>query len=160
MYRYLIVRSDRLYGESVPACVLGEHLDSVPGLRRTDLAFYTAEDGLDWLHVTIAACDGAGNYAAHAGRVPERVNMVELICSSADGHPAYEALQELAVKIADLLAWEVADSESDEVLYARPSAGTTKSWSTSTPCSADRRTARGVAAQHGGQQDTTLMGET
>ncbi|MGW1786450.1 hypothetical protein ACWCQQ_46380 [Streptomyces sp. NPDC002143] len=52
--------------------------------------------------------------------MPQRVNIVELICSSADGHPAYEAAQELAARIADLLGWEVADSESDEVLYAGP----------------------------------------
>lgn len=117
MYRYLTVRSDCRYSESVPTCALVEYLDSVPGLRRTDLAFYRAEDGLDWLHVTIAACDGAGNYAAHEGRVPQRLNMVELICSSAGGYPAYEAARVLAVGIADLLGWEVTDSESNEVLH-------------------------------------------
>ncbi|MFJ4572037.1 hypothetical protein ACIP4W_11495 [Streptomyces sp. NPDC088846] len=117
IYRYLTVRSDCRYGESVATCVLVEYLDSVSGLQRTDPAFYRAEDGLDWLHVTIAACDGAGNYVAHEGRVPQRVNMVELICSSTGGHPAYEAARVLAAGIADLLGWEVTDSESDEVLY-------------------------------------------
>ncbi|GAA2740342.1 hypothetical protein [Kitasatospora cinereorecta] len=116
MYWYLTVRSDSHYGESVPTSVLVEYLDSVPGLRRADLACYRAEDGLEWLDVTIAACDSAGNYAAHAGRVPPQVNMVELICSSAGGRPAYEAARVVAAGIADLLGWEVADSESGEVL--------------------------------------------
>ncbi|WP_194890995.1 hypothetical protein [Catenulispora pinisilvae] len=89
MYRYLTVRSDDRYGESVPVDVLVELLESVPGLRRTDLAFYEAEADLDWLHLALIACDGAGNYAVRKGKVPERVNMVELICSS--GCPrAYE----------------------------------------------------------------------
>ena len=89
------------------------------GARSSELAL---KGGLDWLHVTIAACDGAGNYAAHEGRVPPQVNMVELICSSADGHPAYAAARVLAAGIADLLGWEVTDSESGEVLYAGPAA--------------------------------------
>ncbi|MEU9132451.1 hypothetical protein AB0D08_30810 [Kitasatospora sp. NPDC048540] len=118
MYRYLTVRSDRRYSGSVATCALVEHLDSVPGLRKADSAFYRAEDGFDWLHVTLAACDAAGNHSAHAGRVPRRVTMVELICSSAGGHPAYRAAREVAAGIADLLGWEVADSESDEVLYS------------------------------------------
>ncbi|GAA2795067.1 hypothetical protein GCM10010441_20420 [Kitasatospora paracochleata] len=116
MYWYLTVRSDGHYSKSVPNHVLVEHLDAVPGLRRTDLAFYRAEDGLEWLDVTIAACDSAGNYAAHAGWVPPQVNMVELICSAAGGRPAYEAARVVAAGIADLLGWEVVDSESGEVL--------------------------------------------
>jgi hypothetical protein len=68
VYRYLTVRSDCRYGESVPARVLVELLDSVPGLRRTGLAFCEAESGLDWLHLALIACDGAGTYAVHKGR--------------------------------------------------------------------------------------------
>ncbi|NNN33287.1 hypothetical protein HLK59_23585 [Streptomyces sp. S3(2020)] len=158
MYRYLVVRSDCLHGESVPSCVLREYLDSVPGLRRTDLAFYTAAEGFDWLHVTIAACDGAGNYAAHTGRVPRRVNMVELICSSAGGRSAYDALRELAVRIADLLGWEVADSESDEVLYARPTVtAPSRCVAECRTCATPEGTCR---ARIGDQQDTRLMGGT
>ncbi|MER6129606.1 hypothetical protein ABT173_45045 [Streptomyces sp. NPDC001795] len=70
--------------------------------------------------MTIAACDDAGNYAAYKGKVPQRVNMVELICSSADGPQAYEAVLALAIGIADELGWEVADAETDEVLHSRP----------------------------------------
>ncbi|MEV7783295.1 hypothetical protein [Kitasatospora sp. NPDC088351] len=117
MYRYLTVRSDCRYSESTPASVLVECLDSVPGLRRTDLAFYEAEGGPDWLHVTLAACDSTGSYAVHEGTVPQRVNVVELICSSGGGPPAYEAAQALAARMAALLGWEVADPESDEVLH-------------------------------------------
>jgi len=119
VYRYLTVRSDCRYGESVPARVLVELLDSVPGLRRTDLACYEAEGGRDWLHLALIACDSAGNYAVHKGKVPERVNMVELICSS--GSPrAYEDARALAVKMADALGWEVADPDTDEVLHPDP----------------------------------------
>ncbi|MEZ0110503.1 hypothetical protein ABH920_004518 [Catenulispora sp. EB89] len=119
MYRYLTVRSDCRYSESVPARVLVELLDSVPGLRRTDLACYEAEGSLDWLHLALIACDSAGNYAVHRGKVPERVNMVELICSS-DRPRAGENAQALAVRLADALGWEVADPDADEVLQTGP----------------------------------------
>ncbi|MFJ9693990.1 hypothetical protein [Kitasatospora sp. NPDC101183] len=119
MYWYLTVRSDSRYGKSVSTCVLVTYLDSVPGLRRTDSSSYRAADDLDWLTVTIAACNSTGNYVAHTDRVPERVTTVELICS-ADGSPAYDTALALAAEIAALLGWEVADSESDEVLYTGP----------------------------------------
>ncbi|MET8630506.1 hypothetical protein ABZW30_43555 [Kitasatospora sp. NPDC004669] len=99
--------------------MLVELLDSVPGLRRSDLGCYEAEDGLDRLDLSLIACNEAGNYAVHKGKVPERINMVELICSS--GSPqAYESALALAVRIADTLGWEVADPDTDEVLHARP----------------------------------------
>ncbi|MFD8757268.1 hypothetical protein ACFV0O_40790 [Kitasatospora sp. NPDC059577] len=75
MYWYLTVRSDRRHGGSVPVCALVRHLEAVPGLRRTDPASYQTEAGPDWLTVTVAACDEAGNYAVHAGRVAQRVNV-------------------------------------------------------------------------------------
>ncbi len=119
MYRYLTVRSDRRYGGSVPAAVLVELLDSVPGLRRADLAFYEAEDGLDWLHLALIACDEDGNYAVDKGKLPPRVTMVELICSS--GPPgAYENARALAARIADALGWEVADPDADELPQVGP----------------------------------------
>jgi hypothetical protein len=109
MYEYLTVRSDSRHAGSVPTAVLVEHLDSMPGLQRTDLAFYAARDGRDWLHLTIALCDSAGNYAAPEGQVPQQANMVELICATADGAAAHEAALAVAVGIADLLGREVAD---------------------------------------------------
>ncbi|MFJ9844850.1 hypothetical protein ACIRYZ_31270 [Kitasatospora sp. NPDC101155] len=115
---YLTVRSDCRYGESVSTCVLVTYLDSVPGLRRTGLSSYQTEEGLDWIHVTIAACNSTGSYAVYADRVPQRVNKVLLICSSSGG--GYAIALALAEKIADLLGWEVADDESDEVQYTAP----------------------------------------
>ncbi|WP_405535870.1 hypothetical protein OG787_19420 [Streptomyces sp. NBC_00075] len=114
MYTYVTVRSDCRYGESVPARVLVEYLDSAPELRRIDLAFYEAVDGVGWLHVVMADCDSDGNYAAHKGRMPQRVNVVELVCSDADGPRTREIARELAARIADVLGWEVADPEADE----------------------------------------------
>jgi len=64
MYTYLTVRSDCRYGESVAARVPVEFLDSVAELRRTDLSFYEAADGVGRLQVVIADCDIDGNYAA------------------------------------------------------------------------------------------------
>ncbi|MFD8757271.1 hypothetical protein ACFV0O_40805 [Kitasatospora sp. NPDC059577] len=46
--------------------------------------------------------------------------MVELICSSAAPGTAYGAALALAEGIADLLGWEVADSDSGEVLHTAP----------------------------------------
>ncbi|WP_369036271.1 hypothetical protein [Streptomyces adonidis] len=114
VYTYLTVRSDRRYGESVAARVLVEFLDSVSELRRTDLAFYEAVDGVGWLQVVMADCDSDGNYAVHKGTAPQRVNVVELICSDADGPRAWETARELAARIADVLGWEVADPEAGE----------------------------------------------
>ncbi|MFF3115227.1 hypothetical protein ACFVSN_39340 [Kitasatospora sp. NPDC057904] len=115
MYWYLTVRPDRRHDGSVATGVLLAHLDAVPGLRRTDLASYQAEDGREWLDVSIAARGEAAGYAVHEGRVPARVDVVELICSTPDG---YTAALAVATGIADLLGWEVVDSESDEVLHA------------------------------------------
>ncbi|MGW2084741.1 hypothetical protein [Streptomyces sp. NPDC001880] len=111
MYRYLAVRSDLSHSGSVPTDVVVDCLDSMPGLRKTDLVFYEAEGGLGRVHVTIAACDSAGNYAAHRGRAPQRANLVELVCCSADG---LRAAQALATRIADTLGWEVVDTEADD----------------------------------------------
>ncbi|MFE6050523.1 hypothetical protein ACFQ6N_07210 [Kitasatospora sp. NPDC056446] len=117
MYQYLTVRSDERHGGSVRAGALVAYLDSVPGLRRTDAASYRAREDRPWLDVTLAACGGTGGYAVFAGRVPERVDVVELVWSSADGAPAHAAARAVAAGIADLLGWEVVDPDSDEVLY-------------------------------------------
>ncbi|MFF0413136.1 hypothetical protein ACFYUY_22175 [Kitasatospora sp. NPDC004745] len=117
MYRYLSVRSDARHRAGVPACVLVEHLDAAPGLRRSDAACYLAADGHHWLSVVLAACDDAGNHAVHEGRVADRINLVELICSSADGRPGHDAALARATGVADLLGWEVVDSDTGELLH-------------------------------------------
>ncbi|MFE0462505.1 hypothetical protein ACFW1A_24940 [Kitasatospora sp. NPDC058965] len=117
---YLTVRPDDHYGGSVPTCVLVSHLDAVPGLLRTDGSSYRTEGGPDRIHLILAACDGSGSYAAHPDRVPQRLNAVELVCSSAAPGSAYRTAVALAVGIADRLGWEVVDAESEELVHTGP----------------------------------------
>ncbi|MFJ8108225.1 hypothetical protein [Streptomyces sp. NPDC096132] len=121
MYSYLTVRSDGHYAGSVPASALAAYLESQPGLRRTDLACFRAEDGREWLHAAIAECDPAGNYAVREGMLPERANSVELV--SASDRPAREAALTLARGIADRLGWEVTDAETGEIVHRPPAEG-------------------------------------
>jgi hypothetical protein len=120
------VRSDCRYSESVRTDLLVEFLDSVSDLRCTDHpAYYQGKGELGWLRVLIVACDSAGNYAVREGEVPQRVNMVELICCSGDGTKVYEpqaveAATAMATRIADQLGWEIVDDETGEVLHTGP----------------------------------------
>ncbi|MFD7450858.1 hypothetical protein [Kitasatospora sp. NPDC059827] len=116
---YLAIRSDSRYGESIPTSALTEYLDSIPELCRTDLSGYTAEGGLlGWVHLVIASCGPTGSYATHPSRLPQDINLVQLICSSSLGSN-YEAQEALARRIAVRLDWEMLDDETDEILHAR-----------------------------------------
>ncbi|GAA1216104.1 hypothetical protein GCM10009665_02390 [Kitasatospora nipponensis] len=117
MYWYLTVRSDDHYGASVPTAEVTALLDAEPGLLRTDLACYRQAEGHPWLQIVLAACDAGGNYAVQPGRAPQRVGVVELICSAADGSPGYDPALALARRLAAAFGWEVLDPDTDELLH-------------------------------------------
>ena len=124
VYRYLTVRSDPRHSAYSPTSVLVDCLESLPGLRRADMAHDESEPGLPGFYVVIASCSEGGNYATHKGRVPQQVNMAELIYSWGNA-PAHQAALALAIRLADELDWEVVDTDTEQVLHTGSAPGGT-----------------------------------
>jgi len=119
MCRYLVVRSDDQFTSTVPTPVVTSFLATIPTLQQDSPTVYYGLDGT--VQVLLLRCDHAGNYTHDRDwPPPDKVNRVELICSCFGPQRDHE-WEALAGQVADLLAWEVVDDETDEVLRPRPS---------------------------------------
>jgi hypothetical protein len=120
MCRYLVVRSDNGFTQTVATPVVAAFLATLPALHQVSTTTYHGVDATSGVQVLLLLCDSAGNYASYSDRPPaDRVNRVELVCSCA-GPQHDEEWEALAGQIADFLAWDVVDDETDEVLRPRP----------------------------------------
>lgn len=88
-------------------------LDSLHELRRTGPASFESGPGLPWLHLIVALADSVGCYSVQE-LAPSFVNVVELICSSAEEAVWYEILAE---RIASSLGWIALEEHSDRRVW-------------------------------------------
>ncbi len=106
---------DDRFTQAVATPVVSALLASIVGLHQISAGTYRGLGAT--VEVLLLRCDSAGNYARHADQPPpDSVNRVELVCFC-QGPQRYDEWEELARRIAGLLAWEVADDETDEILH-------------------------------------------
>ncbi|QWP78108.1 hypothetical protein J5226_06845 [Lysobacter sp. K5869] len=106
---YLTLHPPSHRPEAIPSRPVIDYLAGLPELRHSGPDGFESAAGGPWLHVVLAKTVAGGGYASN-GEMPERIDLIELLCAY-DGPPEwYEAL---ACRIAAELDW-IAVEESEE----------------------------------------------
>lgn len=111
---YLTLRGADDYSRMADTGVVLSWLLACPQLQQSGLQSFRAAEGWPWLEVVLAQADAQGNYHTSAAQ-PDRINVIEFICSS---HAPTVDAEALACQLARHLGWGVHEDSEGRRLCA------------------------------------------
>jgi hypothetical protein len=116
-YRYLNIRFDKEYSDSLNTEHIIKILKCISGLTQTDKCEFKNQNELPWLVLSLIKCNEFGNYDIDKGEYLSEINLIELKFNGTD--ESDKTYIRIAKQIAEFINWEVIDCDNDEIIIQK-----------------------------------------